>query len=127
MTSRSGMPLGEGEAPLDPGWWSILRCAVQHDVLLEDVPTRVAGGAQQREDFGHARGPFSERDVQALPHALCVGEGALAHLRREPRVDVLEVDVPNPGAGVARDRHRIGAAEREVTGVEAKRMSGSLQ
>src|SRR4029079_4982740 len=98
----------------------------QHDVLLEDVPARIAGALERGHDAGDVDVAGAERDEHALAHR--VGEGGLA--AHDPGgqggAHVLEVDVADPVRVRADDRTRIGAGRGQVTGVDAEADVGAL-
>src|SRR4051794_17943635 len=92
--------------------------ALEHDVVLEHVPTLVPGLAQRVEHLLDLRDTFTERTEESSAHRIVVTELAAADARPESAVYVLEMHVPHARAGVARDLQRIGPAECDVAGIE---------
>src|SRR5919197_799634 len=121
-TSRLRVLSRELDTFLHPGRRPSGRLALQHDVLLEDVPTLVRASPQEGDDLRDSRGTASERNVQSAADALAVGQLAISHRTGERRVDVFQVDMAHPRSGGLRDGERVRAPEREVARVEAERL-----
>src|SRR2546421_9766893 len=114
MTSRLAMLPRVRGAPRDPFRRTRRGLAVQHDVLLEHVPTRVSGLPQLLQHILDPRRALAERAEETSAHRIVVQEAAVAHARAQRFVHILEVHVADARSGVPRDLQRVGAAERDV-------------
>src|SRR5689334_23373350 len=83
MTSRLSIPSGVFDAPRDPLRRTPRGLGVQHDVLLEDVPTAVAGTPQLAKHIPDPGRALAEGTEQSCSDRVVVRETAVAHTRRE--------------------------------------------
>ena len=73
-------------------------------------------------DVAGAQGP-----IHALSDAVAIAEPARPHLLGLRGVDILEVNVCDPIGCLPSELGRVGAADEQVTGVQAQRDRGTLQ
>src|SRR5690348_3704001 len=122
MTSGVGAPDGAGvpglpmlprvlRAPRDPLGRTRRRLAVEHDVLLEHVPTRITGVVELAEHILDPRSAFAQRPEEPGADRIVVRHTALANARGERSVDVFEMYVADSRSRLARDLKRVRAAE----------------
>src|SRR5258705_10788306 len=127
MTSELSMFPRVRGAARDPFGRTGRGLAVKHDVLLEHVPTRVAGLAKLAENYLDTRRALAERTEEAKADRIVVRNAARSNTCRKRSVDIFEVHVPDSRSRVARDCQEIGAAKSDMARVETEVMCGLLE
>src|SRR5215472_13435087 len=126
---ESDQALEEDDAAANVPDWAHpgLRFRRQHDILLQHVPTAIAGCfavAHQCTDVDDA---CVERSEQTLPYGVTVWQVATPDSSYEKPVDILQVHVPDPRPRGRRQLNRVHAADEQVAGVKAEAGVGELE
>ena len=99
----------------------------QSEVLFEHVPALVAAGLECTDRVGDRRVSLAERSEECLLHGCDERELPGPKPVGNRFVDVLQVHVGDSVTSFTGQPHGVGAAERQVPGVEAEEGVASLE
>ena len=104
------------------------RCGVAEvGVLFEHVPAGVAGALEGDDGVADRRVAAAERAEQPVEHGVAQRRAAAVDLAGDAFAHVLEVRMDHALGRLACERHRVVAADEQVTGVEAPAHVGRVE